>query len=298
MKFRVRLAEGENYLRATAFNADGNWEALGDERTVVWTAPLTEKPDLHILAVGIDTYRNRQLDLDFARDDAEAVAGFFEPGLFGEVIPHVLLDDQATLDNIRSTFERVAAAAEPRDALLVYLAGHGVLEDEVFHFLPWDAEVGSSEGITTSGFSQEELGERLASIPAMKQLIVLDACHSGAASQALSALVGRRASPELVRAQTQLALSTGAFLVSASTEAQVAHEIPELGHGVLTYAILEGLGEDGPPEAHVNREGNVTVNTLFQYVSDLVPVLTDTYRQQRQEVVLAAEGQDFALVAP
>ncbi len=297
-RFRVGLAEGRNYLRATAFNAEGNWESLGDERVVEWTAPPTEPPKLHVLAVGIDAYRNQRLSLDFARDDADAIGQFFEPGLFGEVVPYVLLDEQASLDEIRAAFDRVAAAAAPRDALVVYLAGHGVLEGEVFHFLPWDVDVGSSEAITTTGFSQAELGERLASIPAMKQLIVLDACHSGAASEALASLVGRRASPGLVRAQTRLARSTGAFLVAASTEAQVAHEIPELGHGVLTYAMLRGMGEEGPPEAHVDRDGNVTVNTLIQYVSDLVPVLTDTYRRQRQEVVLAAEGQDFPLVAP
>jgi len=298
VRFRVRLAEGRNHLRATAFNADGNWESLGAEGVVEWTAPPTEPPKLHVLAVGIDRYQNRRLDLDFARDDADAIGGFFEPGLFGEVVPYVLLDDEASLASIRQAFERVAASADPRDALLVYLAGHGVLEGEVFHFLPWDAAVGSTDEITATGFSQTELGDRLASIHAMKQLIVLDACHSGAASQALASLVGRRSTPGVVRAQSRLARSTGAFLIAASTEAQVAHEIPELGHGVLTYAILRGLGEDGPPEAHVDRDGNVTVNTLIQYVSDLVPVLTDTYRQQRQEVVQAADGQDFPLVAP
>ena len=298
VSFRVALIEGTNFLRATAFNEEGNWESKGAEATIEWSAPVTEAPKLHVLAVGIDSYENPRLDLDYARDDADAIGGFFEAGLFGEIVPHVLLDDEASLPAIRAAFDRVAATAAPRDALLVYLAGHGVLENDVFHFLPWDAEVGDSEGIVTTGFSQDELGERLASIPAMKQLIILDACHSGAASAALASLVGRRASPELVRAQTQLARSTGAFLIAASTEAQVAHEIPELGHGVLTYAILRGLGDDDPPEAHVNREGHVTVNTLIQFVSDLVPVLTDAYRQQRQEVVQAAEGQDFPLVRP
>ncbi|MBX2802203.1 MAG: caspase family protein [Myxococcales bacterium] len=296
--FRVELSEGPNHLRATAFNGDGNWEALGDEVTVEWEAPITEAPKLHVLAVGIDDYRNSLLKLGFARDDAEAVGGFFEPGLFGEVVPHVLVDDEASLEGIREAFEELARTAAPRDALLVYLAGHGVLEGEVFYFLPWDAQVGSDEEVTASGLSQQELGEALATVPATKQLVVLDACHSGAASSALATMIASRSSPGLIRAQTRLASSTGAFLIAASTDAQVAHEIPELGHGVLTYAILQGLGEEGEPEAHLNRDGNVTVNTLIQYVSESVPRLTEQYRQARQEVVQAADGQDFPLVAP
>ncbi|MEN0064263.1 MAG: caspase family protein [Myxococcota bacterium] len=296
--FLVNLQEGRNHLRATAFNAEGNWEALGSEVVVEWTAPATIPPNLHVLAVGIDTYRNRNLDLDFARDDADAIGQFFEPGLFGEVIPHVLLDEEASLASIREAFETIAKTAAPRDAFLLYMAGHGVLNGEVFHFLPWDADVNSSSAIAATGFSQTELGDRLAQVPAAKQLVILDACHSGAASDALASMVGRRSSPGLVRAQHRLARSTGAFLIAASTEAQVAHEIPELGHGVLTFAILAGLGAERAPEAHVDRDGNVTVNTLIQYVSDVVPQLTETYRSQRQEVVQAAEGQDFPLVAP
>ena len=298
VRFRVDLIEGRNHLRATAFNGDGNWEALGDEVVIHWEAPVTEPPKLYVLAVGIDAYRNARLDLNFARDDAEAIADFFDVGLFGDIVTTVLVDDDASLTQIRESFERVAAEAAPRDALLVYMAGHGVMEGEAFFFLPWDADVQDTDTITGSGFSQNELGELLARIPATKQLVVLDACHSGAASSALATLVSRRSSPGLVRAQQRLAHSTGAFLIAASTEAQVAHEIPELGHGVLTYAILKGLGEEGPPEAHVDRDGNVTVNTLIQYVSELVPELSDRYHQQRQEVVQAADGQDFPLVSP
>lgn len=296
--FRVALMEGENHLRATAFNEDGTWEALGDEIRVDWAAPVTEAPRLHVLAVGIDAYRNRRLALNFARDDAEAIAGFFDEGLFREVVPHTLVDDRATLEGIRDALATIAEQASPRDALLVYLAGHGVMSGEVFHFLPWDVEVGSDEDVQRTGLSQAELGVALAEIPAAKQLVVLDACHSGGAMQGLAQALASRSSPGLIRAQQRLADSTGAFLIAASTEAQVANEIPELGHGVLTYAILDALGRDGPPAANRDLDGNVTVSSVIQYVSQVVPRLTDRYHRQRQEVVQSAAGQDFPLVAP
>ena len=42
-----------------------------------------------------------------------------------------------------------------------------------------------------------------------------------------------------------LARSEGVYLIAGSTKQQCAYEIPELGHGVLTYALLTGLENGG-----------------------------------------------------
>ena len=297
VRFHVELAGAYNHLRATALNEDRTWEALGDEIHVQWTAPPQEPPTLHVVTVGIEAYRDPELQLAYARDDAEAIGGLFAPGLFGDVQLHGLFDADATRASIRATLAKVASQASPRDALVVYLAGHGVVEGEVFYFVPWEGDLSTPDTTAQTSVSQVELAEAFAAIPASKQLVILDACHAGAASDAIAA-IGRRASPARVRAQLRLAQSAGLFLIAASTASQIAQEVPELGHGILTYSIMRALGADQAPAAQLDEEGHVTVTALIHHVASEVPRLTRAYHGQPQDVVQASDGQDFPLVAP
>ena len=108
-------------------------------------------------------------------------------------------------------------------------------------------------------------------------------------------LVGARDAMNRVRAQQRLARSSGVFLIAASTAEQAAKEYPELGHGVLTYAILRALGEGGRPEA-VDDQGTVTANSLLTYVAREVPRLTRKFQGSEQIPVQFSTGQDFPLV--
>ncbi len=99
------------------------------------------------------------------------------------------------------------------------------------------------------------------------------------------------------RAQRRLARSSGTILIAASTATQFAKEIPALGHGVLTYSLLAGLGLPGAaPKASVNARGQITINALLGQVADLVPELTAKYHASEQHPVQASTGQDFPLV--
>lgn len=293
--FEVELVEGRNHLRATAFDASGSVESVGDEIVIHWDTPVAEKPALHILAVGVDHYR-AGINLRFAGADAKAIAAHFRPGLFGRVEPTVLVDEQATRAGILRALDAIAAEAAPRDAVLVYLAGHGTLVGQGFYFLPHDARVEDDAAIRASAIAQSALGDALTRIKATKQILVLDACHSGATAGALGRMLARRDALTTIRAQQRLARSSGAFLIAASTAEQYAKEIPALGHGVLTSAILAGLGASGaPPKAPANAHGHVTVNALLGYLAEEVPRLTKQYHGGRQEPVQASTGQDFPL---
>ncbi len=292
----VELVEGRNHLRATSFNADRSVESRGDEVSVQLTLPPAQRPTLFILAAGIDKYRGG-MNLNFARADARAIAKSFPQGLFGKVEPRVLLDTAASRQGLLEALKQLAKVARPRDAVIVYLAGHGTLVGQVFYFLPWDARVDSEDAIRISSISQQELGEALTHIRATKQILVLDACHSGASAKALGAMLASRDAVGLIRAQQRLARSSGTFLIAAATSDQYAKEVPELGHGVLTYAFLRGLGLAGkPPAATLNADRQVTVNALLGFLADEVPRLTAKHHGGRQNPVQASTGQDFPLV--
>jgi uncharacterized caspase-like protein len=85
---------------------------------------------------------------------------------------------------------------------------------------------------------------------------VLDACHSETALPLLAKLaVFRGLGAAEHKAIQMLARATGVHLIAASTKQQYAFEVPELGHGILTYALLSGLGEKEPARAPTTPTG-------------------------------------------
>ena len=56
------------------------------------------------------------------------------------------------------------------------------------------------------------------------------------------------------------------MIISASGPNEVSLELPELGHGVFTYYLLEGLRG----KADRNGDGVVTVSELYEYVEEQV----------------------------
>ena len=77
-------------------------------------------------------------------------------------------------------------------------------------------------------------------IPAQKQLFILDACQSAGA---LEIVANRGAAEE--KAIAQLARSTGSHWLTSAGSDQFASEFGTLGHGVFTYALLQGLQGSG-----------------------------------------------------
>lgn len=289
--FEVRLLSGVNELQAAATNHDGSVSSRRD-RVRFRCRAESAAPSLYLLAVGVDKYQ-AGLSLNFARADATAIKDFFKPGLFAAVHPVALTDDKATRATVLQALNELKTKTAPQDTVIIYLAGHGTTLGDLFYFMPHDVRVDDPESLRRTGISSVELGEALAEIPATKQLLILDACHSGAIRKVLGELVGMRDAMTRVRAQQRLARASGVFLIAASTAEQFAVEFPELGHGLLTHVILQGLGQG----AAADDQGYVTATSLLQYISVTVPKLSRKYQNQEQIPVQFSTGQDFPLLA-
>ena len=120
--------------------------------------------------------------------------------------------------------------------------------------------------ILDHGISDEELELAVEGIDVDKLLMVIDACNSG---QALEAEEQRRG-PMNSRGLAQLAYEKGMYILTAAQSYQAAQEVSELGHGLLTYALVEeGLKQtaaDGDP-----KDGEVWVREWFDYATTRVP---------------------------
>jgi len=299
--FDVKLVPGENVLRATALSND-RVESNDSSVQAVLDVPHSTKPVLHLLVIGINKYEDPGLNLKYARQDGTALAQFFAGRgnkLFASVDTITLFDDQATQVSIQHALEKLAREAKPEDVFLFYLAGHGVGLDQQFYFLPHEMRLDGDDeqAVRKYGISAAALGESLRRIPALKEVLILDACQSETALPILAKLVTFRGLGAAERKATEmLARSTGVYLIAASTKEQDALEVPELGHGVLAYALLSGLGEKGDPQAPVSTEGTVTMLSLLQYVNQQVPALTEKYHHNKQYPVSFTTGMDFPLL--
>lgn len=298
-RFELDLVRGENLLRVVAVSRE-RVEGNDDSVRIVLDTPESEKPTLHVLAVGINRYEDSAFNLNLARPDAEAIARFFEQRggvLFGEVQAIRLLDKDATRSKIEGALAGIASRARPEDVVLLYVAGHGVGLGQQFYFLPHEmrTETDEQSAIRKYGIAASALGEALRSIPALKQVLILDTCQSETALPVLAKAVMFRGAGEQ-KATKMLARANGLYLIAASTKQQYALEVPDLGHGVLTYALLSALGEKGPPQA-AGSDGLITVQSLLQYVGQNVPDLTEKYHEgNKQYPVSFATGMDFPLI--
>lgn len=300
--FELELTPGENLFRAVAINAQRT-ESAPAELAVTY-APGKADPGtiagasggglrLHLLIVGINAYKNPRYRLNYAVADANATAARLREhaaGIFTDVRVTALIDGQADKAAITGALQAIAAEAKPRDVFVFYYAGHGVMSGEGgakgdFFLVPYDVTqlYGADEQLASKALSSKELLEFSKSIPAQKQLFLLDACQSAGALQTVAM---RGAAEE--KAIAQLARSSGTHWITASGSEQFATEFDQLGHGAFTYALLDGLLGKGD-----NGDGRITVNELKAWLESQVPEITQKYKGTPQYPASYGYGQDF-----
>jgi WD40 repeat protein len=264
----IDLVAGVNHLTAYAFN-DDNVKSEDAELTLIGSDALTRKGTAWILAIGVNQYANFAFNLNFSEADARDFAARLSASQTAlnhfasvQVIP--LTSADATRRNILAALARLAGApaspddpvsiaplqkAQPEDALFVFFAGHGLASGPRFYLVPTDLgydgprdsiDDAAVSAITAHSISDLDLESALHSIDVSLAVFVIDACNSG---QALNSPESRRG-PMNSTGLAQLAYEKGMYMLTAAQGYQEALELAQLGHGLLTYALVdEGLGE-------------------------------------------------------
>ena len=228
----------------------------------------SDPPALHAVVVGVSDYKGDALDLKYAAKDARDFSNALNTAagkLFNfdgtnriHLYPiHTEADRKFFPDkkSIQSVFESIGKQAQPNDVLLIFFAGHGVMNtsDQQFYFLTADASaMANPEG---AGISTKELFEWIqpSRIKAQKRVLILDACNSGQAindivklGDANQGYTGARSDEQgkFIKAIDKLNERSGLFILSAAASDQSAYEMGRYNQGVLTYALLKSAKED------------------------------------------------------
>jgi hypothetical protein len=303
----LQLVPGENLLRAVADNernsrnvaaADSNDDIL----RITYRSPEQGRPALWVVVVGIDHYKVPSWNLGYAVKDANSIADFFEgPGksIFREVHTERLPEALANRNNVEQALEKLKAHASPNDVVLIYFAGHGYGVGEQFYFLTPDMGQDLTEtSLSSYAISASWLAQKLHDVPALKQVFILDTCQSETALPVIAKAMFRGGDmlPSEKKAVLALARSRGFYLIAATTREGLAAEIPEIGHGILTYALLSAFGEVSA--SHLPSTGPdkiVTMHSLLQYLDEQVPAISEQYRGEYQFPVSSSTGMDFPI---
>lgn len=283
------LEPGDNVIEIVVYN-EANLIASQPARvTVNWDGEsASTPPQLHVLAVGVNDYWDSRLKLNYAAADAKAVAEAMRRaggGLYGSIEVVTLLDADVTAAKLDEAFASLAKAVRPRDVFLFFLAGHGKTIDGRYYFLPQDFRYQGEESIVSDGIGQERWQEWFARIRARKSVLVYDTCESGSLTGDQIAMRGL----ERVAALDRLTRATGRTTLTAATDVTPALE-GYRGHGVFTYALLEGLGA-----GDLNGNGLIEVTELAGHVDQQVPEVSHKVFGFRQVPQMRIQGSNFPI---
>lgn len=257
----------ENPVTVKAWTADNTISSRGliikeDKSNINGTAP-----NLYAVLVGVSDYKGDELDLKYAAKDATymsaAISNASRKLLNTDGNEHVFTYNLTTSNDryllpeknsIKKTLEEIGKKASANDILLIFFAGHGVMEGKdkkQFYFLTADASKASAvDAIADVGISTNELTEWIkpANIKAQKRILIFDACNSGQAIRDFVKLgnpdqgyVAARSDEkgQQIKAIEKLNNQSGLIILAASASDQNAYEMGRYSQGLLTYSLLK-----------------------------------------------------------
>nr|WP_246457968.1 caspase family protein [Saccharopolyspora gloriosae] len=148
-----------------------------------------------------------------------------------------------TTTEIGSTLGSAAQAAT--DVLLVYYAGHGLVDDSGQLYLALPAT--DPARLRWTALSFELLRSEILDSPAKTRILVLDCCFSGRAIETMSE------PRNVIAGKVDIA---GTYIMTSTTATSVSHAPAGQRHTAFTGAMLEALGTSGP----------VSLDELFRHV--------------------------------
>ncbi len=151
-------------------------------------------------------------------------------------------------DNILASLDRLSQA-RPEDSVLFYFGGHGYYDQDTGNTILCLSQT-QKNNLSQTGLLITEVLNKIITSAAKQQFIFLDACHSGGiASQLIDAILRvTKDNPRL-------------YCITACDRHQKSLECAELGHGVFTYYLIEGL-----KGGLSNSVTKIKADELYKYV--------------------------------
>ena len=233
------------------------------------------------VVIGISEYKHdtkRIPDLEFAHRDAEQLAAFLKSkagGGFADDKVKLLTNEKATAVEIRKALFEFLKRTVKEDLVVIFLSGHGVPDPDKPSNLYLMAHDSNPAQIAATGIPMWDIETALKRTIAADRVVVLaDTCHSAGVTEGIRGVkVSQRFNSyfdELAKAKP------GRVFLTSCEGYEVSREDKKWGggHGVFTWALLEGL----KGKADRDKDGFVRLGEMIDYVD--ITVRRETANEQ------------------
>ena len=267
----ISISQGVHWVTAVAYDTAGFSSIPKSARVNGATSPLS-KGRLFYVGVAVDQYPGiPEGNLRYAKRDMQLLADTLKAraaSQYSDTEITLLADASATPEAVIAALQQVTTSAKPEDTLILSFAGHGVAgSGGQFFFMTGTATV---EDPINGALDWNRAAAVLAESRA-KVIVLLDACHSGFASQETVVPNDAYAAALMHNHKAGMAV----LAASKGREFSQEREGLEGGHGLFTYAVARALDSDRST-ADWQHVGVIDVDALYRYVKNYVSQMTRT----------------------
>jgi hypothetical protein len=247
------------------------------------------KPNLYLVVVASEKFKNTNFDLSYALKDASDVANTMANSKSFENIYVKKLYNQSFVEDTVKNLKNFFSKAGVNDLVMVFYAGHGYLDTDMSYYFPTYYTDFSDPKINSVAYNSfEKLFKEMKPI---RKLMFIDACFSGEvdvdevktengnksvkdSSRAVgSKMFSQSTALEMSKAIfSDLRQNSGATVISSAGGTEAAYEDEKWNNGLFTYCLINGLKN---LKADLNADKKVTLNELQKYVSEEVNRLSE-----------------------
>ncbi len=229
--------------------------------------PVREK---WALVVGISKFREPRMNLQYTSRDAKDFGNLLlDPGYGRFKAPNVrILTDEVTTRKLKEELNWLARMAQEDDLAVIFLATHGTSRSEdtaeVNYVVTSDTALESQDSLFATAMAMVEISDIVRTrIRARRTAIILDTCHSGAATIASKErAAGLTDSSPSSAVLERIQQGVGRAILTSSEENQVSYEGPPFQNGYFTHFLIEALRQNN---------GVNTIQQIYAYVKQQVP---------------------------
>lgn len=298
----VGLLPGKNKISVRTTDQQ-DISSMPDEIEIQHSGTM-DKPDLYLITVAINDYKNPNLKLTYAVKDARDLTAFFAKDTrFRKVVVDSIYNEAVSQDKVKS-ISKILQKVRSQDVVILFFAGHGVLDENFdFRYATWALDV---QNPSETAILYGDLEKLLDNIHPRNKLLLIDACHSGEVDkdeirETTEQLIQKREGgterkivkqsfdkiqhnvfnsglvdrtgfelmQELFFAPTSI---NGSQAVVATAGDSYAIESAEWQNGFFTYALLNGLKTG---VADTNQDQLITVEEMVNYLKQEVKRMSD-----------------------
>jgi hypothetical protein len=255
------------------------------------------KPDLYLVVIASEKFKNSNYDLSYAVKDASDVAATMANSKsFKSIHIKKMINQNFSSDSVKALKDYFGKAGI-NDLVMIFYAGHGYLDTDFSYYFPTYYTDFSDPKINSVAYKSFEglFGDMKPS----RKLMFIDACFSGevdvediksdkkkkskrdSTRAGSSVLFSQSTALEMSKAIfSDLRHNSGATVISSAGGTEAAYEDEKWNNGLFTYCMLDGLKN---LKADLDHDKKVTLNELQKYVSEEVNKLSEgkqkpTYR--------------------